>query len=279
MPNQTQKIVCLSALIALTVSFFALDLAMPLGVAGGIPYIIIIALCIISRSIKLVVAFTIICVALITIGYFLSPPGGTPWIVTTNRVKAILAVLLLASIGIWFLKQLEFLEAKLRHNASTDDLTAISNRRHIELLLDTSFQQSSRYQSSLSLLLFDVDHFKQVNDNFGHTVGDEVLKRIAEASKQTIRDTDYLGRYGGEEFLIIGTQSDKKGAIRMGERLRSAIEEIDFSGVADGLEVTISVGCTSRVPTAKDTVKKVIDTADKALYQAKNNGRNRTEYL
>jgi diguanylate cyclase (GGDEF)-like protein len=154
--------------------------------------------------------------------------------------------------------------------AETDPLTNIYNRRKFSKLLDQEIQRVERYDRSLSIVMLDIDHFKRVNDTYGHDTGDYVLRRITELIKENIRITDILARYGGEEFVVILPETDAKGASRQIERMRKAIEKTSFDEVGN---LTISAGITSY--TGGDGRKSMIARADKALYLAKDEGRNR----
>jgi diguanylate cyclase (GGDEF)-like protein len=154
--------------------------------------------------------------------------------------------------------------------AETDPLTNIYNRRKFSRLLDQEIQRVERYDRFLSIVILDIDHFKSVNDTYGHDTGDFVLRRITELIKENIRVTDILARYGGEEFVVILPETSIKGAIRQMERMRKTIERTSFDGVGN---LTISAGITSYM--GGDSCKSMITRADKALYLAKEEGRNR----
>ena len=154
--------------------------------------------------------------------------------------------------------------------AETDPLTNIYNRRKFSRLLDQEIQRVERYDSFLSIVLLDIDHFKRVNDTYGHDTGDYVLRRITELIRENIKITDILARYGGEEFVIILPETDVKGASRQIERMRKTIEKTSFDGVGN---LTISAGIAGY--TGGDSCKSMITRADKALYLAKEEGRNR----
>jgi diguanylate cyclase (GGDEF)-like protein len=156
--------------------------------------------------------------------------------------------------------------AQLEKMAITDSLTGISNRRHLFEVLAVETEKARRYGSSFSLLMFDIDYFKKLNDTYGHQHGDEVLKKVAEVLKSSIRTVDVAGRYGGEEFLVILTESDIDGSIAVAERIRREAAKIDNGPVTISGGVTIYSG-----ETAEDLLKK----ADMLLYRAKNEGRNR----
>jgi diguanylate cyclase (GGDEF)-like protein len=167
-----------------------------------------------------------------------------------------------------------FLLEETRRLANSDGLTGLQNRRRVTERLDLELERTRIFGTSLSLLLCDVDHFKQVNDRFGHNIGDEVLIRVASTLQETIHQPDLVGRWGGEEFLVVLPDTDADGARLIGERLRRAIESLP--PVVCGPErVTCSIGCTTR---EGDTpAAAFVDRADQALYRAKKNGRNRVE--
>lgn len=164
--------------------------------------------------------------------------------------------------------------------ASLDALTGIANRRVFNETLEVEWRRSIRSQSPLSLLLFDVDHFKQFNDIYGHLEGDDCLKRVASAVRTVVlRTNDLFARYGGEEFVVILPHTDIEGAKQIGEQIRQAVENcgIPHKGAARGF-VTISVGCAVRAAVGFDkSCSTLVADADAALYQAKSGGRNRVE--
>jgi two-component system cell cycle response regulator len=167
-----------------------------------------------------------------------------------------------------------FLSEETRRLANNDGLTGLQNRRRTTERLEVEVARSRRYGTGLSVALCDVDHFKQVNDRFGHNMGDLVLVQVGKALQQTLREVDLVGRWGGEEFLVILPDTDAAGARIVGERLRAGIEALTpFSGGPD--KVTCSVGLAVFDPS--DSTAGFIDRADQALYRAKKGGRNRCE--
>lgn len=162
--------------------------------------------------------------------------------------------------------------------AITDGLTQLYIPRYFQFRLKEEIERTQRYKEPLSLLMIDIDHFKSVNDLYGHQTGDEVLKMIAKKLKEKIRSFDIAARYGGEEFAIITPEMDSQGAAIFAERIRTIIEETEFNGLGNiPLKVTISVGTASY--TEKDIEEKIsrkvfIKRADQALYRAKKQGRN-----
>ena len=151
----------------------------------------------------------------------------------------------------------------------TDKLTGLFNRRKLDESFDYEIQRAERYCSTFSIILLDMDHFKSVNDKFGHLVGDEVLKALATILSENIRSVDILGRWGGEEFLIICPQADLASAAILAEKLRKAIADYDFPGVG---HKTCSCGVASWL--AGENSNAVAEKVDKALYRAKEQGRN-----
>jgi len=165
------------------------------------------------------------------------------------------------------------LEAKLFEQlAYSDELTGIANRRKITDFLQREIAVSKRYSTALSIILFDIDHFKKVNDNYGHNVGDKVLKTIASNCQTVLREIDLLGRWGGEEFLCVVPQTPEGGCLELAERLRLIVES---SWIEDGPSVTASFGYTQF--SNSDDFDSFVRRADNALYSAKENGRNRCE--
>ena len=162
----------------------------------------------------------------------------------------------------------------LATQARIDFLTGVYNRRMFDSLLAAEMTRACRYNEPLSLIMLDLDHFKQVNDSLGHRAGDQVLQKLAELLSGRIRSHDVLSRWGGEEFLILTPQSDITQAITLAEGLRELVEQYDFGS---GLRITISFGVTSHC--CGESAEAFVARADTALYEAKRNGRNRVEQL
>lgn len=160
---------------------------------------------------------------------------------------------------------------ELKHISITDALTEVFNRRYLDATLATEFDRVRRTGKPLSVLLLDIDFFKKFNDTHGHDQGDRVLQAVGAAMKASIRDYDSACRYGGEEFVLILPETDERGAVVVGERLRLAIEAM----VIDGLHVTISLGAATYPKLSVTQSPALLEAADAALYKAKEGGRNR----
>lgn len=172
--------------------------------------------------------------------------------------------------------ELEKSLAIIQEIAIHDELTGFYNRRHLMELLENEKNRSLRGNTVFTIAMLDIDHFKKVNDTYGHQAGDEVLRRVSAAIKSTMRNTDFCGRYGGEEFVLVLIQTDLKEAMICGERMRTNIEKCQLPGVGDGLRITASIGLSQYQ--MREEIDTMVARADRALYRAKGGGRNRVEY-
>ncbi|MBP0600054.1 sensor domain-containing diguanylate cyclase [Herbaspirillum sp. LeCh32-8] len=171
---------------------------------------------------------------------------------------------------------------RLKHIGLTDPLTGVNNRRYIEQRMHEEVARGQRERSALSCLFIDIDHFKRVNDQFGHQSGDDVLREVAARIKKELRLSDALGRFGGEEFVVLLTHATREDAARIAERIRAGIASrgIMIEGSRDALKITASIGAASLMPPerirpAEEVKQAMLKAADQALYQAKEAGRNR----
>lgn len=167
------------------------------------------------------------------------------------------------------------LSQRLTELAHTDALTHIYNRLYFDKFLGIEASKARRYGGGFSIIFFDIDHFKNINDHYGHPRGDRVLRRISDIVSSSNRDTDIFARYGGEEFILLAPSTNIEGAFTHAERLRSNIENSHFS---IDTKITSSFGVTEFDSTT-DNAESVIKRADEALYLAKKKGRNRVEKL
>lgn len=170
---------------------------------------------------------------------------------------------------------LDIENARLYRLSITDPLTKVYNRQFLYNKLPEEISRFMRYKTPLSIILFDVDHFKKFNDTYGHNTGDYILKNLAAIVRQNIRNVDLLVRYGGEEFLILSPESNADEAFAIAERVRREVENTEFLFEEKILKITISLGISSF--RAGMTPEEFIKSADRSLYLAKQNGRNRTE--
>lgn len=186
---------------------------------------------------------------------------------------SVLATALLGSIG-FVLMIKERTEREMLHLAMTDSLTHIPNRR---ALMDyAKHELARRNDSPLALLMIDVDHFKVINDTYGHPMGDKVLREIATLLEARLRGHDFLGRYGGEEFCVIAPDTNLDGALQLAEFLRGSINSATFSAEKETFSVSISIGIALSPSSARNELKDMLANADAALYTAKQTGRNKS---
>lgn len=163
---------------------------------------------------------------------------------------------------------------RVQELAITDSLTGASSRRYCLERLSEEIERSKKFNYAFSFLMADIDHFKDYNDRYGHLVGDAILREVSQTIKENIRQIDLMGRYGGEEFSIILTETDKKQAKFAAERIRKSIEDRRIRVYDEDLKVTVSIGASTFPEDAKD-MQALIEKADSSLYKAKQTGRNR----
>lgn len=162
--------------------------------------------------------------------------------------------------------------------ARTDVLTGVNNRRHLYQQAEHEFQVAIRYQQTLSVIMFDIDHFKRVNDTFGHEAGDQILKLVTDTATAELRSADVIGRYGGEEFIVILPVTNAQQAFQLAERIRLNVAKLRIPTPKGEAQVTLSIGIVElNVSSATETVEEIFRRADEAMYAAKQAGRNRTE--
>ena len=172
-------------------------------------------------------------------------------------------------------KSLEEANQQIEVLANTDQLTQINNRRAFYIIAEQEIKKSKRYQQALSLLLIDIDYFKQINDDYGHESGDDVLREFANMCQTLLRESDPLCRVGGEEFVVILPMTTKEGAYKLAKKVCARIAEYDFylpqQDCFINISVSIGVSCLSNT---NKSIKSILSKADVALYSAKKNGRN-----
>lgn len=173
------------------------------------------------------------------------------------------------------LYQLEQVNADLLRMATTDPLTKLSNRGHFFTLAHAEFSKAQRHKRALSIIMLDVDEFKRINDTFGHAAGDRALGVLSECCGEAVRESDIIGRIGGEEFAICCPDADLAGALAIAERIRLNCEGQIISFDSKSFSFTVSLGVTCRSPHDHD-FEAMLNRADRLLYEAKNKGRNRS---
>jgi len=203
--------------------------------------------------------------------HLLHPSGeARPYYFTGNRVDLENDTYLIG-IGLDISRR-KAMEQELEHLATHDPLTGLYNRTRLYELLEQARANSERYATPFSLIMFDIDHFKLVNDRFGHQAGDEVLRELARRVNSAMRETDLQARWGGEEFLVLATHTELPGAAELAERIRASVAQSPFEGLGP---VTISLGVATYQ--AGETLEQLERRVDEAMYRAKRGGRNRVE--
>jgi two-component system, cell cycle response regulator len=175
-------------------------------------------------------------------------------------------------------RELEEKRSALELLSRTDGLTQLINRRHFEELLQSEWQRSLRYRTSLSCLLLDIDHFKKVNDTWGHPFGDTVLREVAGVARRALRDVDVLARYGGEELIALLPETSPEEAWRAAERVRMGVEAMRLTcrtvNPPEQVRCTASIGVSTAPGPGIETPEQLVQLADECLYEAKQGGRN-----
>lgn len=197
----------------------------------------------------------------------------TPMKDNRGEVKSVVVTLYDSTDTCIYKKAHEDAMARLQIMSQIDGLTQLNNRAHWEKRLSDEVERARRYGGILTLMMFDLDFFKKVNDNYGHLAGDEVLKKISEIVKESLRENDVPGRYGGEEFGIILPATDVEGGVVVADRIRSLAEEsfVEYNGKV--IRFTVSQGIAQYSGSIKNH-EVLLSMADEALYQSKENGRN-----
>jgi diguanylate cyclase (GGDEF)-like protein len=174
-------------------------------------------------------------------------------------------------------KQLEEANQKLLEQATTDPLTGLRNRRAIFQILEDELERCRKQRASLAVILSDIDHFKKINDTYGHPVGDAVLAEVARRVAMAVRAVDSPGRYGGEEMMVVLPGSGTTDAFAVAERIRTSVSSQPILTYRGALHVTLSLGVAGTDLVGHDDLQALVSAADEALYRAKNRGRNRVE--
>lgn len=269
----TTRLATLAAFSAAGLTF-AFDLSQPLGVAGGMPYVLLPLVGLLARSARIVLATAAFGTVLTVIGLLLSPDGAQNNIVYTNRGMGIGLLWAVAFTALRHLQIGNSLRERLRQQAATDPLTGLYNRRYVFANIDDQLSRYERYGEVFSIILIDADHFKQINDRHGHGAGDATLRMVSDICRAAVRDIDVVGRFGGEEFIVVLPHTTAAEASVVAERIRKMLIEACRQPVAGAVPVTLSMG-VAEVSVAASSFDDLLARADEALYEAKKAGRNR----
>jgi diguanylate cyclase (GGDEF)-like protein len=197
-----------------------------------------------------------------------------PVVAESGEVAAVCITVVDATETCLYQTKLDEALAIIAEQSVRDALTGVYNRRRLEEKLTAELGRAVRYKRPLSLLIFDIDHFKRVNDERGHLAGDEVIRHVAKVASACLRDSDLVGRYGGEEFVVLLPEIPSAGAVIVGERIRESVAAAPAKFEGKEIAVTVSVG-VAEAGSGPRTPESLLGEADEALYLSKKNGRNR----
>lgn len=283
MHNLSRQEIIFGLIGLLVCTFFAyLDFNISNDIATSIAYVSLLGFGLLARSRRLTICFGLLGILATFFGYYY-PVNEFTQIDFTNRQLVVIAILTITITSHIFMIRQEEFDASLYRIAITDELTGIANRRALVEELEKRITEAVRYKKELSLLMFDIDGFKDINDSYGHLIGDAILQRLTRVCQNWLRTTDIIGRYGGEEFLAICPNTSLEGAKTLAERIRLAIEQSDFTYKNTKISVTVSIGVTELTNHIYDLLSNrneveilhdMIDAADSAMYIAKRKGKN-----
>lgn len=251
-----------------------LDVSQPLGFVGAMPCVALPLLGLLSRSSSTVVVLAVLGSLTTVAGFFLSPSAAPLLLVLSNRTMTIVLIWVVSGMAIRHLILGDRLRETLTREASHDPLTELYNRRYVFDVVEIELKRFRRYGDCFSLILIDVDYFKRVNDSLGHCAGDAALRHIADTCVRSVRETDVVGRFGGEEFIVVLPNTGAEEARLTAERIRRAVRRHKFTWQNRVVDITMSLG-VAEVSLESASFNKLIKTADEALYAAKRAGRDR----
>ena len=260
---------------ALALVTFVFDIYHPTGIAGAMPYIALPLLGLLARSSRAVINLAILGTVLNVAGVVMATSGAPLYAVLVNHLMSGILVWMVAYISRRHLMVENRLRDSLRDAAFRDPLTGLYNRRFTFDSFQKELRKHERYGDPFAVILLDADHFKQINDRYGHSAGDAALKAIAAACNESVRDTDVVGRFGGEEFIILLPHTNAAAAELVAERIREATLERELCWQDQRFNVTLSLG-VAEAGVHADGNDELIAAADEALYAAKRGGRNQT---
>ncbi len=260
---------------ALASATFLFDIYHPLGIAGAMPYIALPLLGLLARSSRAVISLALLGTVLNVAGVVLSMSGAPLYAVLVNHLMSGILVCMVAYIALTHLALEDRLRASLHDAAFRDSLTRLYNRRYVFRVFRDELKKYERYSEPFSVMLIDADHFKRINDQFGHRAGDAALRAIADACNRSVRNTDVVGRFGGEEFIILLPHTRATEAAIVAERIRHTMLETAINWQGQKLDVRLSLG-VAEAGLHADGFDELITAADRALYEAKERGRDQT---
>lgn len=175
----------------------------------------------------------------------------------------------------FLIQELKRANDRLQKLTFTDEMTKVYNYRFLKKQLETEIQRAKRYKNDFSICIIDVDYFKQINDRFGHPAGDHTLREVARILSDQVRAVDFVGRYAGDEFLIIFPDTKLVDAVKLCERIRQSVFDAKVIPQIQAGEITLSIGASDFEPSLRHTPERLVEAADRCLYRAKKEGRNR----
>jgi diguanylate cyclase (GGDEF)-like protein len=275
-------ILALTAVGALTL--LLLDIETPIGLAIPFLYILLAPLVVWFRSGKAAIAAVIVMAGLSGVGLWASTWEGGPFaggvygideFIRDTVINRLIAIALFSAV-LFLLVRIQNAQDELHRLSTTDPLTGALNRRRFEELAEVERRRAARSGAPMALLILDIDHFKSVNDRFGHAAGDAAIRVLSQTCQATLRPGDLFGRWGGEEFVIALPETSLSGAMKTAERLREVIAKAEFLANGKARRITVSIGVAALLRDEL-AVDHAINRADRALYRAKEAGRNRVE--
>ena len=271
------KVRLLTAVVTAFVAALMLDRGYGYGVAGIVviiltgPYVAIDGRDLLATNIAVLVAISLLMIT--------SPVSGFDIVGTLVFVLLAVAASTLLGRVIEVSNRRAFaLDLELHRDARTDSLTGLDNRRAMEERGPIEMKRAQRFGTPVSLILCDLDHFKAINDKHGHEAGDAALRTVARVLRGALRETDLLGRWGGEEFMAVLADTTARPAVEVAERMRSAVQSAKFDDLPGGATISLGVSTADQVTAPGAAWDSLIKEADQLLYQAKKEGRNRVIY-
>lgn len=260
---------------AFAAAVFLFDIYQPMGIAGAMPYIALPLLGLLARSYRSTLNLAILGTFLNIAGILLATSGAPLYVVVVNHVMSGVLVWMVAYVALNHMAVGDELRSTLHDAAFRDPLTKLYNRRYLSNVIGNGLEQYHRYAYPMSLIMIDADHFKRINDRYGHAAGDAALMAVAQACNKSVRMSDVVGRFGGEEFLIFLPNTRAEEAAIVAERIRNSMRDKDvtFDGHTFGLTLSLGVAEAGEHTQSLDDL---IRASDQAMYAAKNSGRNQT---